>query len=69
MDEYAMEQDYMRSKGIDPAPIATISEQLMTNVGDNATRIRTRKAAAPIPPRAPVRKTMNSCATTTFINH
>jgi hypothetical protein len=48
----------MRSKGVDPAPISTISEQMIDpNVGDNtdANPDAQSQPAAPVPPRPPAR--------------
>jgi lambda family phage portal protein len=57
IDQYAMEQDYMRSKGVDPAPISSIAEQIIDpNVGDNADPSNPQGDSQQAPPAAPTRK-------------
>jgi len=58
IDEYAMEEKYMREHGVDPAPVSTITEQIIDpNIADNTNPDgQTAPPAPTAPARAPVRK-------------
>jgi lambda family phage portal protein len=55
--EYGREQDFMRAHGVDPAPIATVAEQIIDpNVGDNTDPNPNNQSRPAAPTGPPQRK-------------